>query len=709
MKKIISLSKLDCLVEDEEFVFGKTDIDGIELGPIHSGSTENSSIHTPIQQVIESAIDRLLSEDSILTEHLNTITSSFCSAGVFRDEGKPLSVHVDPHAHGHHRHMVSSDFPQSALSLIMQTIDKELVEMCLCAPIDLDELGGAVKHAETAVGSLGSSSSEAVHSHTILDHPSGADIGLAVGATYFALFGLYFGCLNIKNGYERLHKLHPYLEKVTMIVDQLEKVITQMPKDNPARLVMGSELKNMKAYLGEIQKSRVDGAFQMGTGVGMAGGSGAVIGSLFLATLTPVASIFFATYGLAHVAKYSILLGRSVTADYRLRHSDNRNHDPIKAALDPFLHEKYKIYTGLIGCFSAFTASSVILSVGTLAGGALVGGPIGLGVSSAVLVAAALSAAYLNNVSANRFAPKNQDYQTSRLLWGNPQNVASRMVACRELRDIAGSFSSAPSASRHVKPMDHVKCFGYWTGTVATLGTLPKFSTKVRDFKTRYDVSRSLIKDDARQTLVKQYCNRLISSSEEEVGLLTVDIKQLIESINIIPKTPAYEHLRKILVMQLVLKQLACDKLKDEISKAKYVTLSLNCFPGVAYSEFLKLTHMDVKFIETLEVMKVSGKVSDQHRTQVDIEHSHSLSYLGGCGHSHSSHKKHHTPHHHDYHSQEKPFEISYDLQDAIGNTQESQTYLAAFDFVIKKDLKTQMDEQWVKRGNHLETMILLK
>lgn len=721
MQKIISCFHLDCIeVDGETFGFPPqllgyaSDVDGIELGPI-GASTVDLIPHLPIEKVIHDAKDTLMRASSISNADLMTVSRLFSSHGIFRSEAKPLSVHVDPHSHGHHRHMVSSDFPQSALSLVMQMIDKELVEMCLCAPIDLDELGGAVKHADTAVNNIGKSGSESAHSHTLLDSPSGQDIGLAVGATYFALFGLYFGYLNIKNGKERLEKLKPYFERVTQIVASLKVAVDQLDKSNPARSVMLAELDNMRAYLGEIRKSQVDGGFQIGVGAAMAGGSGAVIGSLFLASLTPVSSIFFATYGLAHVAKYSTLMGRAMKAEYTLNHDgDGGDHDALKRVLEPFLHEKYKIYAGLIGCFSAFTASSVMLSVGTLAGGALVGGPIGLGVASGVLIGTALTAAYLNNVSANRFAPKNQDYQSSRLLWGSQQSVASRMAACADLKNIAGSFEKAAPAPRTVSCLNRLKCAGYWTGTVLTLGTLPKFSTTVRDFKTRYDVSKSRIQDDARKDLVTAYCNRLIETSEEEILSIGKDIQSLIHSINHMDDSYS-PGLKKIMVLQLVLKQLACDKIKDEVSKARYITSSIGSLPGIAYSEFLKLTHMDTHYVETLEVLKSSGMISDHHRTQATLETSPALSYLGKCGHSHgdahqnkcSHHHDHGHAHHHTDHS-EKPFEISYDLAEAVENSYEAKHYLAAFDYVIKNDLKRQMDEQWVKRGNHLETLVIL-
>jgi hypothetical protein len=351
-----------------------------------------------------------------------------------------------------------------------------------------------------------------------------------------------------------------------------------------------------------------------------------------------------------------------------------------------------------------------------LGGASLAGGPIGLGVASGLLVASALGAAYLNNVSANRFAPKNQDYQSSRLLWGAPENVASRMAACAELRDIAGQFGKVKPGKRQVKVMDHVKCFGYWAGTVATIGTLPKFSSTVRDFKTKYDVSRSLIQDQDRQKLVARYCDTLIKSNQDEITSLEDDIKTMTEAINHLTDDGLSQQVKGLLLKQLVLKQLAHDKLQHEVGQAQYIKLSLMSMPGVAYSEFLKLTHMDVTFVETMDVLRKGHQISDAHRKETMLESSEPLKYLGQCSHRHKhKHKHHHQDHHghghhcdHHHHSHKKPFEITYDFSDACQNDNEKNRYLSAFDYVVNTNLQKEMDEQWVKRGNHLEAWLLL-
>jgi hypothetical protein len=627
MKKIVAVVKQDIKGEDVEFGFP-----GEQFG--ESNTDTHFSTPKSIDEIIKDSVQLLSSMPNITQEKLKEVSDLFQKSGIFRGEGTPISVHVDPHSHGHHTHKVAKDFPQAALSLLMNIIDKELIELCLCAPIDLDELGGAVKHAETAAQSI-STNSDSSHSHTLLNSPSDADIGLAVGASYFAVFGLYFGYMNVTNGADRLKQLKPYFERVSKIIDSLDTAIGNLDSENPAKKIMTNELDNMKAYLSEIKKSRVEGKAQVASGVTMLGGSGALIGSFFLAELTPFSSIFFALYGALHVGKYSALLARTVAADHT-------KCDPeIKAALDSFQEGKYNVYSALIGTFTIFTASSVLLTVGAFGGAALVGGPIGLGVASGLLVASALVAAYLNNVSANRFAPKNQDYQSSRLLWGAPENVAARMVACAELRDIAGQFGKAKPGKRHVKVMDHVKCFGYWAGTVATIGVLPKFSSTVRDFKTKYDVSRSLIADQDRQELVARYCDTLIKSNQEEMTSLEGDINTMTEAINHLTDDELSQKVKELLLKQLVLKQLAHDKLQHEVAQAQYIKRSLHSMPGVAYSEFLKLTHMDVAFVETMDVLRKGHKISDEFRTETKLESSEPLKYLGQCSHSHKPEGKH--------------------------------------------------------------------
>jgi len=830
MKKIVAVVKHDIEVDDSKYGFPEE-----KFG--ESTTDTHGSPPKSINEIIKSSIQLLSGMPTVTQNELKVVSDLFQKSGMFRGEGTPISVHVDPHSHGHHKHMVAKDFPQAALSLLMNIIDQELIELCLCAPIDLDELGGAVKHAETAAQSI-STNSDSSHSHTLLNSPSAADIGLAIGASYFAVFGLYFGYMNVANGADRLTQLKPYFERVSKVIDSLDTAIRNLDPKDPAKKIMTNELDNMKAYLSEIKKSRLEGVAQVASGVTMLGGSGALIGSFLLAQLTPVSSIFFALYGALHVGKYSALLARTVAADHT-------KCDPkIKAALDSFQEGKYSVYTALIATFTTFTASSVLLTVGALGGAALAGGPIGLGVASGLLVVSALVAAYLNNVSANRFAPKNQDYQSSRLLWGAPENVAARMAAYAELRDTARQFGKAKPGKRHVKVIDHLKCFGYWAGTVATIGVLPKFSSKVRNFKTKYDVSRSLIQDQDRQVLVEKYCNTLIKSNHDEMTSLKCDMETMMESINQLKNDDLSQKVKELLLKQLVLKQLAHDKLHHEVSKAEYIKRTLKSMPGVAYSEFLKLTHMDVAFVETMDVLRNGHKISDPYRTETKLESSEPLKHLGKCSHSHKPEAKdkhkhkhnhgkrndvhpqptpvhHHGPncghshksedkraqgiplmpiapkasilhphgdhcadgcshsqpsaegvtdpaalfneffwsqmglafpqtdlrpafkqkygldssnipgisesytdatsrpahedhhghgHHcaHPHHDHEKPDEITYHFADAFKDDKEKDKYLAAFDYVVKTKLRTEMDEQWVKRGNHLEAWLLL-
>jgi hypothetical protein len=280
------------------------------------------------------------------------------------------------------------------------------------------------------------------------------------------------------------------------------------------------------------------------------------------------------------------------------------------------------------------------------------------------------------------------------------------MAACLDLRDIASSFDKATPGKRYVKKMDHLKCAGYWAGTIVTLGTLPKFSKTAREFKVRYDVSKSCVQDSARQKLVRDYCDRLKVVSEAELKSVESDISTLLESINEIPQENVIPHLKEMLIKQLVVKQLAADKLKDEISKCEYICLTLSTLSGVAYSEFLKLTHMDVNFIETMELMRSAKHISDAHQSENMLKESRSLGYMGGCGHDHAHHGHQCSHHHHEDHAKAPSIrEVTYNLQDAV-STDESDQYLSAFDYVVKTHLAKQMDEQWVKRGNHLETMI---
>jgi len=684
----------------------------------HCHSHSCTHVHSAtLPTIINDAITQLSDASEITLETLEGISRLFHDHHLFQPiNGDSLTVHQNAKIHGHHPDVVSIDHPKAALSIIMNTIDKHLIEKCLCAPIDLDELGGAIRHLESAVNSLNNPETGS-HSHTILDHPSGLDIGFAVASTYFALFGIYFGILNIKNSHERLTRLNDYQQKVSDIIDNLEKATRQIPQDQTeTKHIMSAELKNMRTYLSEIEKSKNEAKIQIGVGATMAGGSGAIIGSLFLATMTPISTILFSLYGLAHVGKFSLYLGQTLNANHKLKHTENS--EALKKTLKPFFKEKYKVYSGLIGCFSSFTAASVTLSVGALAGATAVGGPAGLATAALVLITAALSAAYLNNVSANRFAPKNQDHKASRLLWGSPTCVSSSMEAYRELRDIAQSTSKKKRKPNTLKWKDYAKCGLYWCGTIATLGTLPKFFSKASAFKTRFDVSRSQIHDLDRRELMTKFCKKLIENASIEQAQIEEDIKSLIKTINTLTEPSLEDGTKELLIKQLTLKQLALNKHKNESEKATYIIENIDLNPGAAYTEFLRLTHMDVHFVQKLEIMKKSKHISETNISKTPLTHSESLSYLGDCGHSHGPGRvskffkrifRKNRIHPISTAPTPKAFEISINIQKALQHATDASVYKAVLDHVIKTDLVKEMDEQWIKRGNHLQALLLLK
>jgi len=662
-------------------------------------------------QVIDEAV-KMMSQHPVTPQLLSEVSKFLSKNGAFRVNDFTLKVHIGD-KHGHHRHRVASDFPTASLSLVMHAIDKELIELCLCAPVDLDELGGAVSHVEHAVNSL-DNPSDGGHA-SVLDDPSASHVGFAVGAIYLAIFGIYFGLLNVRNGQERVQKLMPYREKVEKLIARLETIAS---RDDRCDAMIKTELSNMKAYLDQINLSVKDGRFQSGSGAALTFSSASVIAATFVSALSPMATIGFSIYGAAHVAKYSTLLAKTVSADRALKRSD-QDLEEIRRVMRPFLDQKYKVYGSLITCFGVFTGSSTVLTAGILAGASAVGGPVTLAVVASMLVGSALAAAYLNNVSANRFAPKNQDYHHSRLLWGNANCVASRMAACSDLKAVASEFGRAPrikSPFRFKETLtDKVKLAGYWAGTVATMGVLPKFVAPIRDFKTRYDVSHSRITQDKRHELITRYCDRVLEMSEKEMPFIESDIADLTGSISQLSE----ESVKKLLSLQLVLKLMLRDKLVHEIDCASAIKTKLANAPGEAYADFLKLTHMDEQFSDTMEtVFKGSKKVTDSYRTETKLEaKSVPLSYMGGCGHSHKghSHKGHsheghsHEGHSHCSHSHDHGVEVAYDFAGVMSGGSEGlkARYEAVFDRVVGADLKRHLDEEWVKRGHHLQSVML--